>query len=162
LSNNPLEVELVQTELGSQIDGSFFQVNDNDILLARLGPTIQNAKFVLCPQTQRQTVASSEFLVLRCHPDWLPEAVLAVLRTKLYRDLMYSKSRGATPSRYRLNAADFAKLPFPVISYDLQEQIAAESVRRRNEVRRLRQEAEAGWQAAKRRFEEQLLMGDAA
>jgi len=162
LPNNPLEVERVQTELGSQIDGSFFQVQENDILLARLGPTIQNAKFVLCPQTQRQTVASAEFLVLRCHANWLPEAVLAVLRTKLYRDLMYSKSRGATPSRYRLNAEDFANLPFPVISSELQKKIAEEAQRRRNEARHLRHEAETGWQQAKNCFEEHLLMGDAA
>ncbi len=162
LPNNPLEVERVQSELGSQIDGSFFLVQENDVLLARLGPTIQNTKFVLCPQTQRQTVASSEFLVLRCHSGWLPEAVLAVLRTRLYRDLMYSKSRGATPSRYRLNAGDFANLPFPIISSDLQERIAHEAKRRRNEVRRLRNDVEAEWQAAKRRFEAKLLTGEVA
>ena len=39
----------------------------------------------------------------------------------------------------------------------VQKTIAAEARRRREEARCLRTEAEAGWQAAKRWFEEQLL-----
>ena len=40
-----------------------------------------------------------------------------------------------------------------------QQAIAVEARRRRDEARRLRAEADAGWQAAKRWFEEQLLGG---
>ncbi|MDP2785526.1 MAG: hypothetical protein Q8O38_13175 [Sulfurimicrobium sp.] len=40
---------------------------------------------------------------------------------------------------------------------DIQATIAAEARRRRDEARRLRAEADSGWQAAKHWFEEQLL-----
>ncbi|MBM4401012.1 MAG: hypothetical protein FJ045_03575, partial [Crenarchaeota archaeon] len=157
LSNQPLSVETIRTELGSDIDGTFYQVQENDILLARLGPTIQNAKFVLCPKLERQTVASSEFYVLRFRKGWNPLVVLWVLRTKLYRDLMYSKGRGGTPSRYRLSREDLAALPFPNISQKLQGELAAEISNRLAEIKRLRDEADKEWSTAKQSFEQKLL-----
>ncbi len=157
LPNQPWQVETLRTEPGENIRGAFFKVEENDILIARLGPTIQNSKFVLCPKLHRQTVASSEFLILRCATVWQPEAVLWLLRTGLYREMMYARSRGATPSRYRLDGADLVTIPFPAMDEKTQKTIAAEASRRRDEARRLRFEAEAGWEAAKRWFEEQLL-----
>ena len=157
LPNQPWQVETLRTEPGKNIRGAFFKVEENDILIARLGPTIQNSKFVLCPKLNRQTVASSEFLVLRCSSGWQPEAVLWLLRTWLYREIMYARSRGATPSRYRLDGADLVTIPFPTMDEKTQTSIATEARRRREEARRLRTEAETGWQAAKRWFEEQLL-----
>ncbi len=157
LPNQPLGVETLRSALGSELEEAYFEVQENDILLARLGPTIQNAKFVLCPPLRRRTVASGEFLVLRCREGWNPVTVLAVLRTKLFRDIMYSKCRGGTPSRYRLNVEDLATLPFPNISAEVQQQIADEVRQSREEAQRLRTEAEDGWAVAKRRFEDQLL-----
>ncbi len=159
LPSYPLQIDTIQTEIGQDIDGSFFDVKGNDILIARLGPTIQNAKFVLCPPLKRRTVASAEFLVLRCNESWNPEVVLWILRTRLFRDIMYSLCRGGTPSRYRLNAEDLAQMPFPAVSTKLQISITNEVRHRREEARRLRAEAEAEWAAAKERFEEQLLGG---
>ena len=49
LPNQPLGVETLRSVLGSELEEAYFEVQENDILLARLGPTIQNAKFVLCP-----------------------------------------------------------------------------------------------------------------
>ncbi len=157
LSNQPWQVDMLRTEPGANIKGTFFEVQENDILVARLGPTILNAKFVLCPPVKRRTVASSEFLVIRCHEGWNPTAVLWVLRTALYRDIMYKRSRGATPSRFRLDRRDLATIPFPKMSGAVQERIATEVRHCRETARRLRAEAEAGWQQAKRWFEEQLL-----
>lgn len=157
LPNQPWKVETLRTERGGNIQGTFFKVEENDILIARLGPTIQNSKFILCPKLHRQTVASSEFLVLRCNPGWHPEAVLWLLRTSLYREIMYARSRGATPSRYRLDGADLVTIPFPIIDEKVQTAIATEARRRRDEALRLRADEEAGWQAAKHWFEEQLL-----
>lgn len=132
-------------------------MQENDILLARLGPTIQNSKFVLCPFLRRQTVASSEFLVVRCNKDWNPEVVLWILRTKLFRDIMYSKCTGGTPSRYRLSAENLIKITFPIISRATQQIIATEIRKRLDNIQRLRAEAETEWAAAKARFEAQLL-----
>lgn len=157
LPNQPWEVETLRTEPGANINGLLFEVQEDDILIARLGPTILNAKFVLCPKTVRRTVASGEFLVLRCNKNWQPTAVLWLLRTKLYRDIMYLRSRGGTPSRYRLDSEDLEAIPFPTLDASLQTAITAEVQRCNESSRRLRYEAEAGWQAAKRWFEGQLL-----
>jgi type I restriction enzyme S subunit len=157
LENHPLTIDKMRTAIGSEIDGTFFEVSENDILLARLGPTIQNAKFVLCPQTKRRTVASGEFLVLRCRGGWNPAAVLWVLRTKLLRNLMYSKARGGTPSRYRLHRDDLAAMPFPEMNSHKQNALIEEINRRILRVQHLRAEAVAEWTAAKTRFEQQLL-----
>ena len=157
LPNQPWQVESLRTELGENINGAFFEVQENDILIARLGPTILNAKFVLCPKLARRTVASSEFLVLRCNANWQPAAALWMLRTKLYRNIMYLRSRGGTPSRFRLDGADLAAIPFPALGNDAQTAITLEVQRCREASRRLRAEAEVDWQAAKRWFEEQLL-----
>jgi hypothetical protein len=157
LPNYPLNVGEVRTALGSEIEGSFFEAQENNILLARLGPTIQNAKFVLCPKLKRRTVASSEFLILRCYEGWIPLVVLWILRTKLFRELIYSKGRGGTPSRYRVNRDDFADLPFPLIGPSKQKKLLAEILKRIEEVRLLRQTAISDWTAAKIRFEQKLL-----
>ena len=157
LSNRPWGIEQVRTERGENITGTFFEVQEDDILIARLGPTIKNSKFVLCPKLAHRTIASTEFLVLRCHRDHEPDAVLWILRTALYREVMYSRSRGATPSRFRLTGDDLLSIPFPRVDLDVQSAIAAELSRRRREARRLRAEAEAGWQAARRWFEGALL-----
>ena len=131
-------------------------MDKNDILVARLGPTILNQKIVMVREIKRTTIASSEFLVLRCKKGYNPEAVMAVLKTAYYRDLMYSHSRGSTPSRYRLNRNDMLKLPFPDIS-EIQEKIAANALNLRIQVANLRSEAEQEWQEAKKQFEKELL-----
>jgi len=114
LPNQPLGVETLRSVLGSELEEAYFEVQENDILLARLGPTIQNAKFVLCPPLRRRTVASGEFLVLRCREGWNPVTVLAVLRTKaLSRHHVFEMSRRDTqplPSqRRRPRRASFSK-----------------------------------------------------
>jgi len=105
---------------------------------------------------KRRTIASAEFLVLRCKSGYDPEAVMAVLKTGYYRDLMYAHARGSTPSRYRLNREDMLKLPFPDIR-EHQEQIAIKSNNVREKVKTMRIKAELEWQAAKEQFEKDLL-----
>ncbi len=157
LPNRPWKVETFRTEVGKNISGTFFEVQENDILIARLGPTILNSKFVICPSLTRRTIASGEFLVLRCNQEHQPEAVLSVLKTALYRDMMYLRTRGATPSRFRLSGDDLLSIPFPKMDVTTQSVIADEFHRRRKESRRLRSEAESGWREAKRWFEGRLL-----
>lgn len=156
LPNQPMDIEKVRTQPASEIEGSFFLVEAGDILVARLGPTILNQKIVMVRKTERTTIASAEFLVLRCKKGYDAEAVMAVLKTEYYRDLMYSHARGSTPSRYRLNKEDMLKLPFPDIR-ERQEKIAAEATDIRNQVKSMRTQAEEDWKAAKEQFESELL-----
>ena len=156
LPNNPIDIETVRTIAASAMEGSFFEVKKDDILVARLGPTILNQKIVLVRAIERPTLASAEFLVLRCKSGYNPEAVMAILKTEYYRDLMYSHSRGSTPSRYRLNREDALKLPFPDI-IESQTQIAQEAIQVHDKVIKLRKEASDEWIAVKADFEKELL-----
>lgn len=156
LVNQPLDISEVRTQSASAVEGSFFEVKENDILVARLGPTILNQKIVMVRSLKRTTIASSEFLVLRCKEGYNPEAVMAVLKTKYYCELMYAHARGSTPSRYRLNREDMQKLPFPDIKeYQIELAKSANEVRQR--VKAMRVQAEEEWQIAKVQFEKELL-----
>lgn len=156
LPNQPLDIETIRTQSASEIEGSFFEVQEGDILVARLGPTILNQKIVMVRHLERTTIASAEFLVLRCKPEYNPEAVMAILKTSYYRDLMYSHARGSTPSRYRLNREDLLKLPFPDITSQ-QDQIASEANKVREKVKIINEQANKEWEKAKRQFEKDLL-----
>ena len=156
LPNQPLDIEEVRTQPANEVEGTFFEVQEGDILVARLGPTILNQKIVMVRSAKRTTIASAEFLVLRCKEGYNPEAVMAVLRTAYYRDIMYSHARGSTPSRYRLNREDMLKLPFPELR-EHQEKIANDANNVREQVKAMRIQAEQEWQAAKEQFEKELL-----
>ena len=156
LPNQPLDIKEVRTQPANEVEGTFFEVEEGDILVARLGPTILNQKIVMVRSLERTTIASAEFLVLRCKKGYNAEAVMAVLKTAYYRDLMYSHARGSTPSRYRLNKEDMLKLTFPGIS-ERQEQISAKANEVRNQVKFMRIQAELNWKAAKEQFEKELL-----
>ena len=156
LPNQPLDIEEIRTQPANEVEGTFFEVQEGDILVARLGPTILNQKIVMVRSVERTTIASAEFLVLRCKEGYNPEAVMSVLKTAYYRDLMYSHARGSTPSRYRLNREDMLKLPFPDIR-EHQDKIANDANSVREQVKAMRIQAEQEWQTAKEQFEKELL-----
>lgn len=156
LPNQPLDIKTIRTQPANEVEGTFFDVQKGDILVARLGPTILNQKIVMVRTLERTTIASAEFLVLRVKNGYNPEAVMAVLKTAYYRDLMYSCARGSTPSRYRLNREDMLKLPFPDIRSQ-QDQIAAEANEVREKVKTMNEQANKEWEKAKRQFEKALL-----
>ncbi len=156
LPNQPLDIEEVRTQPANEVEGTFFEVKKGDILVARLGPTILNQKIVMVRSVERTTIASAEFLVLRCKEGYNPEAVMAILKTAYYRELMYSHARGSTPSRYRLNREDMFKLPLPDICKH-QDKIADDANNVREQVKAMRVQAEQEWQVSKERFEKELL-----
>lgn len=156
LSNHPLEIKRVRTLPAYEMEGSFFRVKEGDILVARLGPTILNQKIVLVRKTERETLASAEFLVLRCKKGYDAESIMAVLKTAYYRDLMYAQSRGSTPSRYRLNREDMGKLPFPDLR-NVQHILSRQARELREQVKLMRLQAEQEWREAREQFERELL-----
>lgn len=116
LQNNPVKIENLIYCIGNEIEGSLKIVKENDILLARLGPSMMNRKIVVVPTIINKVdyiVASSEFIVIRPHDPKDAYYIAGVLRTDLMLKYMYSKTRGGTPSRYRLSENDFQILDFP-------------------------------------------------
>ncbi|MCK9588739.1 MAG: hypothetical protein M0Q93_05155, partial [Terrimicrobiaceae bacterium] len=82
-------------------------------------------------------------------------AIFNMLRRLGYLGLLATKFN----NQAGINLDTLTPLRVPAPPPAVQERIATEARRRREAARRLRAEAETGWQAAKRWFEEQLLGG---
>jgi hypothetical protein len=102
-------------------------------------------------------VASTGFAVLRGINENLVfrDYLWCVLRSRMCLSQMLQRASGGNYPA--ITESELAKVLVPVPDIATQERIAAEARRRREEARRLRTEAEADWQAAKRWFEDQLL-----
>lgn len=127
LQNNPVRIENVIYTLGSEIEGGLKIVQPGDILLARLGPSMMNRKIVVVPKIEEKVdyiVASAEFIVIRPHNQNDSFYITGVLRTDMMLKYMYSKTRGGTPSRYRLNEDDFSQLDFPDENEEIRRNIS--------------------------------------
>ena len=140
------------TNTTATASGNCFTFQTDDVLFARLRPYLNK---VYC--AEMDGCCSTEFHVLRIknHATLLPEYLAAALRSRLVLAQTVHMMTGNTHPR--LTNDDVVNLTIPIPSLQLQERIAAEIRSRREESRRLRTEAEAGWEAAKRWFEAELL-----
>lgn len=87
--------------------------------------------------------------------DCLPEYLAAWLNSSIGNTL---SNRGVTGgTRIALDYEAIRNLLIPLPPLTIQQAITAEVTRRREQARRLRDAANTGWQAAKARFEQQLL-----
>ena len=95
-------------------------------------------------------------------------AVIRDVSAHVRRDYLWSVLRAGFSLKQMLQRASGGNYPaitepelrnilIPIPSDDIQQTVAAEVARRREEARGLREAAHAGWQAAKRWLEEQLL-----
>lgn len=142
--------ELVQVD--EEVTGACSVFQPGDVLFARLRPYLNKVY-----AAERNGCCSPEFYVLRSRDreNLDPDYLAAVLRSNLTLSQTRHMMTGNTHPR--LANEDVVNLVIPVPAPTLQRRIAAETKRRREEARRLRAEAEAGWRAAKRWFERQLL-----
>ena len=142
--------ELVHT--GENVTGACSAFQQGDVLFARLRPYLNKVY-----TAESDGCCSPEFHVLRVKDSetLLPEYLAAILRSNL---TLAQTRHMMTGNNYpRLTNGDVVNLVVPVPKPAVQEGIVTEARRRREEARRLRAEAEAGWKAAKHWFEEQLL-----
>ena len=132
--------------------GVCFTHETGDVLFARLRPYLNKVH-----RAETDGCCSTEFHVLRVKdPESLSADYLAaVLRSRLVLAQTVHMITGNTHPR--LTNHDVANLRIPIPKREVQESIATEVRRRREESRLLRAEAEAGWQEAKHWFELQLL-----
>lgn len=143
--------ELVETNEESAGACSLYKTSD--VLFARLRPYLNKVY-----RAEMDGCCSPEFHVLRVkdsetlRPDYLG----AILRSSL--TLAQTRHMMTGNTHPRLTNEDVVNLMIPIPKkVAVQETIAVEARRRREEARRLRAEAEIGWQKAKLWFEEQLL-----
>ncbi len=140
------------TNVTDTASGNCFTFQADDVLFARLRPYLNKVY-----RAEMSGGCSTEFHVLRVkdRTTLLPEYLAAILRSRLVLAQTTHMMTGNTHPR--LTNDDVANLTIPIPNPTLQGIIAVEIRHRRENARRLRAEAEAGWQAAKGWFEEQLL-----
>lgn len=130
-----------------------------DILFARIEPSVFNKKYVLVDDLKGYDYAytSTEFYTVRAKPS---ETIQGYLYAMFFCSFVFAQVKGKTTGssgRRRIDPELFANLQIPVPDKAVQQAIADEVSRRRAEARRLRQQAEQDWAAAKARFERRLL-----
>ena len=157
---NYLGLAHVQSNTGELTDatntasGNCSVFRTDDVLFARLRPYLNKVY-----RAEMNGCCSTEFHVLRVKDSetLLPEYLAAILRSRIVLAQTTHMMTGNTHPR--LTNYDVETLTIPIPSLEVQRVIADEVNRRREEARRLRAEAEAGWNAAKARFEARLLGG---
>jgi restriction endonuclease S subunit len=162
LNVKPNEIDLADVKfIQSHVhDGelSRSQLAANDVLMTitgRVGTAAVVPQEIL-PANINQHIVRLRLKSAECLPDYLA----AYLNTSLGLAISNRSVTGGT--RIALDYQAIRSLPVPLPPKNVQEKVVEELNKRRTEAQRLRQEAEAEWQQAKKRFEEQLLTGDAA
>jgi len=142
------------TNVDDMATGDCFTFQTDDVLFARLRPYLNK---VYC--AEMDGCCSPEFHVLRIYDknSILPNYLAVILRSCLILAQTIHMMTGNTHPR--LTNDDVTNLLIPIPKPEIQEEISQEVKRRRSEAQRLRSEAETGWQAAKKWFEDQLLGG---
>ncbi len=156
--DNYLGLAHVQSNTGELINvddtatGSCHTFQRGDVLFARLRPYLNKVY-----RAEMDGCCSPEFHILRIKDDQLllPDYLAVILRSRLIVAQTIHMMTGNTHPR--LANDDVTNLVIPIPNLGVQQRIAEEVQRRRDEARRLRAEAETEWQEAKRWFEEQLL-----
>ena len=148
IMNRPLE----------EVRKGYTPFRDGDVLWAKITPCMQNGKSCIVEDLPNGAgFGSTEFHVLRVEAAGISkEFVKEFVSQKTLRQVATNTFTGSA-GQQRVPADFLASLPFPKLSEARQNEIVAEIQSIRSEARRLRAEAEAGWQAAKARFEAQLL-----
>ena len=157
-SGTYLSLAHVQSHTGELTDatdtasGNCFTFQADDVLFARLRPYLNKVY-----RAEMEGCCSTEFHVLRVKDEetLLPEYLAAILRSRLVLSQTVHMMTGNTHPR--LTNDDVANLTVPIPSLEVQARVAGEIARRRERARRLRGEAEAGWEGAKQWFEGELL-----
>jgi restriction endonuclease S subunit len=145
--------ELVET-VEEEAEGACLRYAENDVLFARLRPYLNKVH-----RAEKNGTCSTEFHVIRIRDDGnvLPDYLAAILRSSLI--LVQTRHMMTGNTHPRLTNDDVVNLVIPIPDLRVQQTIAAEVKRRREQARQLRAQAAAEWDAAKVRFEEKLLGG---
>lgn len=98
---------------GVRLLGPKHTTQANDILFARLGPSMGNRKSVLVGSDIEIAWCSNEFHVLRAKQGIPPEYILFLIKSETFISQAKAKARGATPSRLRLHERDLSHIKVP-------------------------------------------------
>ena len=142
--------ELVTTK--EDVTGACSSFQRGDVLFARLRPYLNKVHVA-----ETDGCCSPEFHVLRVknNKSLRPDYLAAIIRSSL--TLAQTRHMMTGNTHPRLTNEDVMGLVIPVPNLGAQEAVTIEARRRREDARRERAEADAGWHGAKQWFEGQLL-----
>lgn len=132
--------------------GQCFKFQQGDVLYARLRPYLNKVWAATF-----EGVCSTEFHVMRARDArrLRPEYLAVVMRTGLI--VAQTKHMMTGNTHPRIANEDVVSLVVPLADLEVQDRIVAAAREREAEANRLREEAHTIWQAARLRFEQQLL-----
>jgi type I restriction enzyme S subunit len=129
------------------------QLEKGDLLVAIVGATI--GKVGVFNRSEPANINQAIAAVRLNSEKVTPEFVCLYLRSSIGQALLDFFKRPV--ARANINLEEVGEIPVIIPAKEVQDEIIAESHRLREAARGLRSEAETGWQAAKRWFEDQLL-----
>lgn len=131
-------------------------VRNGDIIISTTRPHRGAIATISCDETEVQ-IASTGFCVLRelKRKDVLKEYLQWILLDDYILLQMLQRSSGGNYPA--ITSDELKKIVIPIPDISVQKEICDEAVRRKKEVDKLRTEAEQEWQAAKGKFERELL-----
>ncbi len=128
-------------------------VHTGDIIISTVRPT--RGATALIPESMNGFICSTGFSIVHPNDQVTPEYLHTTLR--LHTTLEQFGRRSAGSSYPAILDKDVKETLIPVPQKGMQDEISTEVVRRRNEAKRLRSEAEAAVAAAKARVERMIL-----
>ena len=149
------EAQAVETPVAAAPSRARMAVHTGDIIISLTRP--HHGSIAQISQELDGCVASTGFSVIRSVDEArvVRDYLWCVLRRKICLTQMLQRASGGNYPA--ITEPELAKVLIPLPSIKVQKSIVSEAHRRRDEARRLCAEADAGWHAAKRWFEEQLL-----
>jgi type I restriction enzyme, S subunit len=155
VNSNTGEAHAAEVSVAEAPSRARMVVRTNDIIVSLTRP--HHGSIALISPELNECVASTGFSVLRGLDEGRlnREYLWCVLRSKIC--LLQMQQRASGGNYPAIAEPELAKLLVPVPKTAVQEIIATEAGRRRDEARRLRAEAEGDWRGARQWFEEQLL-----
>jgi restriction endonuclease S subunit len=149
------EVNPTRTNVNEAPSRARMIVRNGDIIVSTTRP--HHGAITMIDHELDQCIASTGFAVIRRIIDSRITRIYlwCILRSQLcLRQMRQRSSGGNYPA---ITEDELKQVLIPVPSIKIQEKIAVEVQERRSKAQRLRQEAETEWEAAKTRFERQLL-----
>lgn len=149
------EVENVEERTGETDGYSVF--GNGDVIFAKITPCMENGKSAVVENVQGIAYGSTEFMVFRMRDTRvLPGYLHLILRLRQFREVAACHFTGSA-GHQRVDKKFVAQLPIPVPSTSVQDRIVRKSKVMKAEARKLKAEAAAKLESAKRRIEEELM-----
>lgn len=151
------EIEQVVVKRYSDVSGRNIAF-PNDILFARIEPSIFNKKYVWAGDLLGHDYAflSTEFYTIRSKNPLLQRFIYAMLFYQPVYQQFFGMTTGST-GRRRLDKNSLSQISIPVPGVDICVEIGNEFFARRKKAKTQKQEAEKEWQNAREQFEKELL-----